>query len=441
MGERYNERWMAEERDRCIAVWRECAPNPASLDPASLAPKYSLRDHEARELAYDAAQREVEWEAKRTARGSAARSAAEKRMVASFARFAANALDLEEEQIALLTDDFLPAGIDFARRARAFDPNLSQSDILQACRNSWTACGLQPLLGAPAEITPSILAYSLLYPYTDNYLDGAGTALSAKRSFSRRFRERLRGENAPVLDERERAVWTLVDRIETQFPRTQYPAVYDCLLAIHQAQEDSLAQLKSGPSLNDAELLRLSFAKGGASVLVDACLARGAMNREESRAAFQWGALLQLGDDLQDLRDDLDRGSATLFTRAVEQGQPLDALVLQLLAFCARVSAQMNQLPHGSRQLKDLLGMSWRSLILGAIAEADKFFTPGFLRQVELASPFRFEFLRARRRRLAGREGLYARLFDRFVDAETPALPTLSVSRASSQQQPLELMN
>ena len=113
-------------------------------------------------------------------------------------------------------------------------------------------------------------------------------------------------------------------------------------------------------------MLRLSFAKGGASVLVDACLARGAMNREESRAAFQWGALLQLGDDLQDLRDDLARGSATLFTRAVEQGAPLDALVLQLLAFCTCVSGQMNQLPHGSRQLKDLLGMNWRSLILGS---------------------------------------------------------------------------
>ena len=436
MGERYDERWMTAEQDRCIAVWQQCGAAPAPL-----APKYSLRDHEARELAYDAAQREVEWEAQRMPRGIAGRSVAEKRMVASFARFAANALDLDEEQIALLTDDFLPAGIDFARRARAFDPNLSQADIIQACRNAWTACGLQPLLGASAEISPSILAYSLLYPYTDNYLDGAAVALSAKRSFSRRFRERLCGESAPILDDRERAVWALVVQIEAQFPRDRYPAVYDCLLAIHQAQENSLAQLRSGPSLSDDRLLRLSFAKGGSSVLVDACLVRGAMNREESRASFQWGALLQLGDDLQDLREDLQRGSTTLFTRAIEKGQPLDGLVFQLLAFCALVSEQMNQLPHGSRPLKDLLGMSWRSLILAAIAEVDEFFTRDFLRLTELASPFRFGFLRARRRKLASREGLYARLFDLFVESEASALSTLSVSSTSSNHQVLELRN
>ena len=36
------------------------------------------------------------------------------------------------------------------------------------------------------------------------------------------------------------------------------------------------------------------------------------MNEEESRLGFEWGALLQLGDDLQDVREDLRRGSATL---------------------------------------------------------------------------------------------------------------------------------
>lgn len=107
MVERYDEKWVDVEVTRCAAIWQECA-----AESAVLAPKYSLRDHEARELAYDAAQREVEWEAQRIACGNAARSdirsAAEERMMASFARFAANALDLEEEQIALLTDDFLP---------------------------------------------------------------------------------------------------------------------------------------------------------------------------------------------------------------------------------------------------------------------------------------------------------------------------------------------
>ena len=166
MDERYNGPWVAQEVARCAAVWHDCADHPAELEPL-----YSPRDHESREIAYDMALDEVEWEAKRLARNPADRGSAEQRMIAPFARFAQNALDLEQEQIGLLTDDFLPAGIDFARRARQFDPAISREDTIQACRNAWTACGLQPLLGVPSGITPSILAYSLLYPYSDNYLD------------------------------------------------------------------------------------------------------------------------------------------------------------------------------------------------------------------------------------------------------------------------------
>src|SRR5579863_3371719 len=200
MSERHNASWVAAEVAHCTAVWHECGVHPADLEPL-----YSLRDHEAREVAYDAAHREVEWEARRLARNSADRATAEKRMIASFARFAQNALDLDQEQIGLLTDDFLPAGIEFARRARQFDPEISREDTIQACRNAWTACGLQPLLGAPAQITPSILAYSLLYPYSDNYLDSPDVPNEAKLLFSERFRQRLQGYAAPSLNPHEAA--------------------------------------------------------------------------------------------------------------------------------------------------------------------------------------------------------------------------------------------
>jgi hypothetical protein len=82
-------------------------------------------------------------------------------------------LDLQREAVQFLADDFLPAGTRLARWARRFDARLSMDDIFQACRNAWTACGLQPLLGERVGITSSILGYSLLYPYSDNYLDRA----------------------------------------------------------------------------------------------------------------------------------------------------------------------------------------------------------------------------------------------------------------------------
>ena len=417
MMDRYNWQWVEAQVGSTIEVWnRSAAPQPPS------GPAYSFDEHCLRERAYDAGLRAVEQEAQRLPRVAQERTLAQNRLTAMFARFAVTALGLENETVNLLTDDFLPTGIRFAQLARRFDAQISRADTIQACRNAWTACGLQPLLGVPAQVTPSILAYSLLYPYTDNYLDSQDVPAATKLTFSQRFGERLRGKDPSALNQHEAAVWALVAMIEGEYPRTEYPQVFDCLLAIHQAQEDSLAQLRNCDQRSACELLKLSFAKGGTSVLADACLARGCLDLDESRFAFLWGALLQLGDDLQDVREDLRAGSDTLFTRAASQGVPLDSLVTQLLHFCELIGAGMERLPHGSARLKSLLKMSWRSLILGAVADAHEFFSPPFILKAERSSPFRFEFLRARRKKLSSRQGLYTVLFDLFVEARDGAM-------------------
>ena len=76
----------------------------------------------------------------------------------------------------------------------------------------------------------------------------------------------------------------------------------------------------------------------------------------------------------------------------------------------------MDELPHGTAMLKQLLGVSWRSLIVGAVADSHEFFSAEFLEEMECCSPFRFKFLRARRERLTDRQGLYAVLFDAFLE-------------------------
>ena len=214
--------------------------------------------------------------------------------------------------------------------------------------------------------------------------------------------------------------------IEGQYPRALNPQVFDSLLAIHQAQEESIAQL--GPGLIDGrpctgdEILRISCAKGGSSVLADACLVRGWLTEQESQIAFDWGVLLQLGDDLQDIREDLSRGSATLFTRAAAAGIPLESLVTQLLNFSEFVGAELEGLPAGSATLKNLLRMSWRSLIVAAVANAPEFFSPVFLRELERSSPFRFAFLQARHKKLSSRRGLYVVVFDALLARRESAL-------------------
>jgi hypothetical protein len=424
MRETYSWSWVESQVAQTIEVWNGCAGLTAR-DGA----RYNPDEQKTREKAYDKALREVEREAKRSPRTREECLEAQERITGCFARFSAAALDLEGDAVQLLTDDFLPVGKKLARWARRFDESLSMTDIVQACRNAWTACGLQPLLGARIELTPSILGYSLLYPYTDNFLDRVDITAEAKRRFSERFRERLRGERISALNSHEIALWALVELIEGQYPRESHPQVFDCLLAIHRAQEDSVAQLGDDPGGN-ADILRVSCAKGGSSVLADACLANGWLSEQESRFAFEWGVLLQLGDDLQDVREDLQRGSTTLFSRAAALGTPLDALAEQLFSFSESVGARMDGLPNGSAMLKDLLRMSWRSLIVGAVADSHEFFTREFLAETERSSPFRFGFLRARRKRMTSRQGLFRTLFDAFLEApedEDDGLPLPSI--------------
>ena len=428
MPETYSWPWIESQVAQTIEVWNGCAAQPAHGGP-----QYCPDEQKQREKSYDQALREVEREAKRSPRTRAERLEAQKRITASFARFSAAALDLQGDAIQLLTDDFLPVGTKLARWARRFDESLSMPDIVQACRNAWTACGLQPLLGARLELTPSILGYSLLYPYTDNFLDRLDVTSEAKHRFSERFRERLRGERISAQNSHENALWALVELIEGQYPRACHPQVFDCLLAIHRAQEDSVAQLDGAPHTS-AGVLRISCAKGGSSVLADACLANGWLTPQESRFSFEWGVLLQLGDDLQDVREDLERGSTTLFSRAAAQGVPLDALAKQLFSFSESVSARIDGLPNGSAMLKDLLRTSWRSLIVGAVGDSHQFFTPGFLQKTERSSPFRFKFLRARRKRLTSRQGLFRTLFDAFLEApdeDDDELPLPSIEFAA----------
>jgi len=427
------ESWVEAQVASTTEIW-----NSGAAHPSRPGPHYSLDQQQKREDAYDEALLTVEQELKR-ARGKSDRLAMQSRIVAVFARFSASALDLPEAAIHILTAEFLPVGVTLAQWARQFDPDLSMPGIIQACRNAWTACGLQPLLGERIHLTPSILGYSLLYPYSDNFLDLEEISATTKVHFSQRFRERLRGHGLAISNPREHALWRMVELIEAEFPRAAYPQVFDCLLAIHHAQEESIAQVTHGSNCDNAELLRMSCSKGGTSVLADACLAHGWLNEEESRFAFNWGVLLQLGDDLQDVQEDMQRGSVTLFSRAAAQGTPLDNLVIQLLNFSDQVGAQMDILPNGTPTLKNLLKMSWRSLIIGAVAHSHQFFTPAFLTGAEQSSPFRFAFLRARRERLASHEGLYATLFNAFLESPESnidaSLPNArEISRYSSLQ-------
>jgi hypothetical protein len=301
-----------------IALWQggaTCLPG--------LGRQFTAAEQSCKESLVDRFVASLESEVLDAPRTRAERARTHARISSALAEFARTALELEDCHLALLLDNGFPAvGTTLGRLARRFDPNVGGAEVLQACRNAWAACGLQALFGLPMSVTPAIFAYSMLYPYTDNYLDDAAVPRARKLTFSEQFRRRLAGENLTASNSREETIWRLVSLIESGYERAEYPEAYASLLAIHRSQEESIRLLhKRDP----CDVLPVVFAKGGASVLADAYLAAGRLTDAEARFAFDWGVLLQLGDDLQDVREDSGNGLRTVFSTAAANG-PLDAL-------------------------------------------------------------------------------------------------------------------
>jgi hypothetical protein len=406
-----------------IALWHQC-PETAPLSGRT----FSEEDQIAREARLERFLLVIQSEVRSLPRNRAERQASLDRITAAFTEFGEAALGLEARHFDVMLGGGLSSiGSRLARQARRFDPSVSTADIFQANRNAWTACGLQMLLGQTMRLTPSIFAYSMLYPYTDNYLDDPSVPREEKLGFGARFGQRLAGGAVAPANGREALIWGLVDLIEGQYPREAWPQVFESLLAIHQAQQKSIRLLRRNGAPEGVDVLALVFEKGGVSVLADGYLAAGTLAPEEARFIFHWGVLLQLADDLQDVKQDRQDGVLTLFSQAAER-EPLDSVTNRTIQFARRVLRLIEDLPkHDCSALKELIRDSSLSLLIRSAGDAGELYSRSYLDALETHSPFRFSYLNGRRRQLTPSSSVLARLFEAFLDGDEdePAFPLL----------------
>lgn len=277
----------------------------------------------------------------------------------------------------------------FIQQVHTFDDSLNVYAIFQAIRNVWIMNSIQILYGVKVELTPSIFAYSIMYPYSDNYLDDPVVTREEKVEFSQRFRQWLLGEKVPPHNEREERLCQLVRMVEWEFDRGQFPLVYESLLAIHAAQEKSLMQ-QGG---RDGEILAISVEKGGTSVLADAYLVRGNLEWEEAQYLFDYGVFLQLIDDLQDVSEDQMVGHHTIFTHQESHGE-MDALVNRLRNFIADFSRNTKCFPsEQAEELKRVISDSSLLMLEEAIAQHGDRFSPSYLAGLEGTAPVHYPYL------------------------------------------------
>ncbi len=396
--------------DELARWWRECETRAPGLGPA-----YREAEQSAREAEMDRFLDAVSSQLKRLPKSRADRASAEERLTAAFRRFAAHGLGFSAAEVELLVSGgFTRTAKELAQAARSLDPGVTGEDIFQAARNAWTTNGVQAILGLPVQLTPAVFAYSMLYPYTDNYLDAPEVSRRAKASFNARFALRLAGGDAAACGPREEIIWRLVGLIERQYDRARHPEVFDSLLAIQRAQARSVL-LHRVTDRDAPDVLEIGFEKGGASVLADAYLAAGALAPAEAKFAFAWGVLLQLGDDAQDVERDAADGILTLFSQAARRG-PLDLVMNRVFQFGEKVFSLLAPLGTASDTIKSLVERNAYRLLIEAAGSAGHLYSPSYIAALERHSPFRFAFLSDRRRRLLRHGNALAKLLESFAD-------------------------
>ena len=314
--------------------------------------------------------------------------------IAELAReFCTQCLGYSRELIdVLFTDQNLGSTREFVRRATEFDRQVDVDELHQALRNVWVMNSIQQLLGGPVRCTPSVFAYSMLYPYTDNVLDDATLTQREKRNFNEWLEQRLQGR--PVRSEscQEHALSELVRMIEMDHHRDQARPVFESLLAIHRAQQGSLVQ-QSSSTLSSRDLLELSVRKGGTSVLAHGYLVNETLHERDVEFVFGYGVFLQLLDDLQDVVTDSDHHHHTLFTEE-RRNRTLDRLVSRLYSFMIEVLQGVSEFPvSNAPAMRELIHRNCCLLMLQAIAQHRDLFCPDFVEQISIHSPLPMNYL------------------------------------------------
>jgi hypothetical protein len=389
-----------------IDVWWECDSHLPDVGP-----RYTTRLQTQNEKQLGQFLDQVDCMFSNPPRSREEAQAVQVRLGAAFRWLAEEALGFSAGQLELLPSQaFSEVSEEFVRLARSFDPGLSGEDIYQAGRNAWTANGLQWLLGMPVQITPSILAYSLLYPYTDNYLDDPSITASTKMAFNERFRQRLAGDSISPADAQERVIFDLVVMIEEQYPRSRYPRVFESLLDIHRAQGRSLNLMRRAAAPGVVDVLGLSFEKGGTSVLADGYLVSGSLTDAQRQYSYGHGIFAQLLDDMEDVEQDSQAGRLTLYSQPAGHW-PLDALANRTLHFGRKVLMRLDCF-EVEESLRDLIRRGADLILIDTIGRMDRYYTGSYLRELEAHSPFRFSFLNQRRKAFFRRHGSLLKLME-----------------------------
>ncbi len=331
-----------------------------------------------------------------------------------FKAFLETVFDFEKDHLGLiLSDEFKEVSKDFFYRARSFGPELKPENIYQGMRNVWIMNGVQLMANVPVKITPSVFAYSMIYPYSDNFLDNPEVTPEEKQRFSVRFNKCLHGQTMTPESFTEQQLYKLVKMFEDEFQRETFPGVYESLYAIQKGQTDSL-QMINANGLSKQQIQNICFEKGGASVLADGYLVAGKLTQQQEQALFGYGVYLQLLDDIQDVKEDSLAFTRTMFSCLPEED--LGSFVNKTIHFGRAALDEMNCFPGlNNNHFLELMNRSIETMIIESVGLNYSWYEQCFVEKLEKHSPLHFTFVREKR---AQSKSQRFALFQKYFDAQ-----------------------
>ena len=285
---------------------------------------------------------------------------------------------------------YLESTNEFIENAKAHDPDFEVIDLFQAIRNVWIMNSLQLFFGSKVAMTPSIFSYSMLYPYTDNYLDDPMISKTDKRNFNARFQMVLEGRTPENVTPKEAKIFAMIKNIEGQYDRHSNPEVFQSLLLIQDAQVSSMNQDAKTKIASDM-ILPLSFYKGGSSVLADSFLVKGKLSPEEMDFSFGYGSFLQLLDDFQDAEEDRSNHHWTLFS-IKDECDIYDREVDKLLSFIYSVMNKHTFDTDNEMLIKDVIKECTIIMVMEVIGRNPHFVSDKLYKSLESYSKVRLSF-------------------------------------------------
>lgn len=281
----------------------------------------------------------------------------------------------------------------FIDKVRNFDETLKPEHIWQALRNYFIYAIIVEMQGEEQNAANPILAYSLLYPYTDNYIDDHRVSREEKDHYNRIIASKLKGEPITIGSLLEEKTCSLLDMILNEYEGEKQKRIAETLLRLLEAQTQSISQQETVVAKD--RLLDISICKGSTSVLADYLFAASDWLENEEIFYLKFGFLLQLLDDLQDIDEDRGIGTCTLMTQAEEQ-RKLEQCVNRLLWFSWNVIREFTPRNPG---IKDFVLKYCVEVLLLAAAANQQFFSGQYLKALEAYLPFSLEFLKESKQR------------------------------------------